>query len=103
MRALEVIEQIKALPASGQATVLDFVHQWERDASARSSPRLITEHSRVRLLAPLPAENLRAGEIGTVVHIYAGHEAYEVEFITQDARSVVSTLDARQIEPVAAA
>jgi hypothetical protein len=42
----------------------------------------IHEHDCVVLTADLPADGLEAGDVGTVVHIHRGGEAYEVEFMT---------------------
>lgn len=42
----------------------------------------IKEHDCVVLTADLPEEKLKAGDVGTVVHIHEGGAAYEVEFMT---------------------
>ena len=61
----------------------------------------IKEHDCVVLTADLPAEGLRAGDVGTVVHIHKGGVAYEVEFITLTGRTVaVATVEAAQLRPV---
>lgn len=61
----------------------------------------IKEHDLVVLKKNMPAERLRAGDVGTVVHIYADHQAYEVEFVTLGGRTVaVLTLDATDVRPV---
>jgi Domain of unknown function (DUF4926) len=44
--------------------------------------KTIKEHDRVVLTSDLPAEGLKAGDVGTVVHIYGDGLAYEVEFTT---------------------
>jgi hypothetical protein len=63
---------------------------------------MITEHERVVLTTPVPAEALEAGDVGTVVHVYADGRAYEVEFLTLDGlTAAVLTLEAGQIRPVA--
>ena len=62
---------------------------------------MIKEHERVVLTAPVPAEGLEAGDVGTVVHLYRDGLAYEVEFTTLDGRTAaVATLDASQVRPV---
>jgi hypothetical protein len=62
---------------------------------------MIKEHDRVVLTVPLPSEGLEAGDVGTVVHIYKGGQAYEVEFVTLDGKTAaVATLDASQVRPV---
>ena len=43
---------------------------------------MIKEHDCVVLTEDLPAEGLKAGDIGTVIHIHAGGAGYEVEFMT---------------------
>ena len=59
------------------------------------------EHERVVLKAPVPAEGLEAGDVGTVVHVYRDGEAYEVEFLTLDGRTAaVVTLEAAQVRAV---
>ena len=62
---------------------------------------MIQEHERVVLKTSVPAQKLEAGDVGTVVHIYRDGQAYEVEFVTLDGRTVaVVTLEADQIRPV---
>jgi len=62
---------------------------------------MIKEHDRVVLTADLPREGLQAGDVGTVVHIHAGGEAMEVEFVALDGETVaVATTPACDIRPV---
>jgi hypothetical protein len=62
---------------------------------------MIREHERVILTHDLPAEELQAGDVGTVVHVHRGGEAFEVEFLTlQGATAAVATLPATHIRPV---
>lgn len=62
---------------------------------------MITEHDRIVLTGDLPEENLRAGDVGTVVFIHGKGEAYEVEFLTPDgATAAVATVHADQACPV---
>jgi len=62
---------------------------------------MIKEHERVVLTAPVPAEGLEAGDVGTVVHLYGDGLAYEVEFTTLDGKTAaVVTLEANQVRPV---
>ncbi len=45
---------------------------------------------------------LEAGDVGTVVHVYRGGEALEVEFVRADGNTVaVVTLDASALRPFA--
>ena len=41
----------------------------------------------VALLFDLPEENLERGQIGAIVDIYKGGEAYEVEFVDTQGRT----------------
>lgn len=62
---------------------------------------MISEHDRVVLTVPYPAERLEAGDIGAVVHIYPNHAAYEVEFVTlTGTTAAVVTVKAEHIRPV---
>lgn len=62
---------------------------------------MICEHDRVVLTAALHDEGLEAGDIGAVVHIYPGREAYEVEFVTLTGKTAaVVTVSAEQVRPV---
>lgn len=62
---------------------------------------MIKEHERVVLTESVPASQLEAGDVGTVVHIYKDGQAYEVEFVTLDGHTAaVLTLEASQVRPV---
>ena len=62
---------------------------------------MIKEHERIVLSAPVPAEGLEAGDVGTVVHIYNDGLAYEVEFTTLDGKTAaVVTVESSQVRPV---
>ena len=62
---------------------------------------MIKEHERVVLKVPVPPEGLEAGDVGTVVHVYAGSLAYEVEFVALDGHTAaVVTLEASQVRSV---
>ena len=64
----------------------------------------IKEHDCVVLTRDLPAEDLRAGDVGAVVHIHNGGTAYEVEFVTLMGRTVaIATVKADAVRAVAAA
>ena len=44
--------------------------------------------------------NLKAGDVGTVVHVHPGRDAYVVEFTTLDGSTVaVATVPASQARP----
>jgi hypothetical protein len=61
----------------------------------------IKEHDCVVLTRDLPDENLKAGDVGAVVHIHKGGEAFEVEFVTMAGRTIaVATVKAAHLRPV---
>ena len=61
----------------------------------------IKEHDCVVLTKNLPAENLEAGDVGTIVHIHKDAAAYEVEFVTLAGDTVaVATVEASDMRPV---
>ena len=63
---------------------------------------MIKEHDRVVLTAPVPEKGLKAGDVGTVVHLYKDGLAYEVEFVALDGHTAaVVTVEASQLRPVA--
>ena len=62
---------------------------------------MIREHDRVVLTTPVARERLEIGDVGTVVHVYADGQAFEVEFTTLDGRTaVVATVDASSVRSV---
>jgi hypothetical protein len=62
---------------------------------------MIKEHDRVVLRSDLSVEGLKAGDVGTVVHIYKDGAAYEVEFVSLEGRTLaIATLGAEQVRPV---
>ena len=62
---------------------------------------MIKEHERVVLKTDVPAEKLRAGDVGTVLHVYSDGKAFEVEFTTLDGRTAaVATVEAAGVRPV---
>ena len=62
---------------------------------------MIKEHERVVLTTAVPGEGLEAGDVGTVVHVYADHRAYEVEFTTLEGETAaVVTVETSQVRPV---
>jgi hypothetical protein len=61
---------------------------------------MIPEHDPVVLACDLPEHGLKAGDLGTVVHVYED-AGYEVEFMTLVGETVaVVTLDISQVRPV---
>jgi len=62
---------------------------------------VINEHDRVVLTVPVPEEGLEPGDVGTIVHLYADGEAFEVEFVALDGHTKgVTTLESNQVRPV---
>ena len=62
---------------------------------------MINEHERVVLTVDLPEHNLKAGDVGTVVHVYSTGKAYEIEFFALDGRTLdVITVEVEQVRPV---
>jgi len=62
---------------------------------------MIKEHDLIVLTCDLPKEGLKAGDVGTVVHIHKRGEAFEVEFVTLNGDTVaVATVLASQVRPV---
>jgi hypothetical protein len=43
---------------------------------------MIKEHDRVVLKKSVPAQGLKTGDVGTVIHVYKKGAAFEVEFLT---------------------
>ena len=61
---------------------------------------MIGEHDRVVLTEDIASESLKAGDIGTVVHVYSQDEAFEVEFVALDGETIaVVTVKASQVRP----
>lgn len=62
---------------------------------------MIKEHDRIVLTSDLPKEGLKAGDVGTVVHVHAQGEAFEVEFLTLDGKTAaIATVLASQVRSV---
>ena len=61
---------------------------------------MIKEHDRVVLKKSVPEQRLKAGDVGTVVHVHGKGEAFEVEFLTLNGETVgVATPDRRTGPP----
>ena len=62
---------------------------------------MIKEHDCVVLTSDIPTDGLKAGDVGTVVHIHRAGTAFEVEFMTLTGETIdVVTLAADAIRPV---
>jgi len=61
----------------------------------------INEHDCVVLTADLPDDQLKSGDVGTVIHIHKGAAAYEVEFATLDGHTfTIATVPDDKLRPV---
>jgi len=59
---------------------------------------MIKEHQSVVLKEDVSAENLRKGDIGTVVHIHGENIGYEVEFNTAEGEEIaIVSLSPQQV------
>ncbi len=64
---------------------------------------MIKDLDTVALKRDFPEHHLAHGDLGTVVHVYEGGKAFEVEFVTLAGETVaVLTLDSEQIRPIRA-
>lgn len=62
---------------------------------------MIDEHERVALIRDVPEQRLEVGDVGTVVHVYKGGKAFEVEFVALNGQTVlVATLPSSSVRPV---
>lgn len=63
---------------------------------------MLREHDRVALATGRPADGLKAGDAGSIVHVYRGGEAFEVEFVMREGEATaLVTLTASQVSPAA--
>lgn len=74
-------------------TLWDNYGQWsieafEVEGETATSRQTFDELDVVQIAADIPALGLSAGTRGTVVMVYGGHEAYEVEFVGQDGDTI---------------
>ena len=64
---------------------------------------MIAEHSLVVLDSDPPHERLNRGDVGTIVYVYNGGRAYEVEFVDGSGHTVaLITVNADAVRPIAA-
>ena len=63
----------------------------------------IHEHDTVVLTRDLAEHQLRAGDVGAVVHVYQDGKAYEIEFVNGSGETLaVETLEPSDIRPLGA-
>lgn len=79
--------------------MMPFVTTMPTLLTSKATPKL-REHSRVSLLEAKAEHGLRAGAKGTIVHVYDGAHAYEVEFLRARQKSITATLTRKEIEPL---
>ncbi|MFZ4827755.1 MAG: DUF4926 domain-containing protein [Phototrophicaceae bacterium] len=62
---------------------------------------MINEHEQVVITTDLPEHDLKAGDVGVVVHIYHDGVAYELEIFALDGRTLdVVTVEAQHVRAV---
>lgn len=62
---------------------------------------MIEEHNRVVLMVDRPDQGLMTGDVGTVVHVYQGGRAYEVEFVALDGETAgIVTVESKDVRSV---
>ena len=65
---------------------------------------MLEEHARVVLTDDVAAPGLEAGDVGTIVHVHRGGEAFEVELLTLDGHTAaLATVASSQVRPVTSA
>ena len=63
---------------------------------------MLEEHDRIVLTEDLPPSCLKAGDVGTIVHVHGGGAAFEVEFLALDgSTAAVETVPGSGLRPVA--
>ena len=64
---------------------------------------MMEEHDRIVLTEDISDHRLKAGDVGTIVHVHRGGRAFEVEFLALDGQTAaVATVAAARVRPVAA-
>ena len=62
---------------------------------------MIKEHDRVVLTIDLPTEGLKAGDVGTIIHVHRKGEAFEIEFLTLHGETAaIATVPVAHVRPV---
>ena len=65
---------------------------------------MLEEHDRVVLTDDVAHQDLRTGDVGTIVHVHRNGEAFEVEFSTLDGQTAaLATVRSSQVRPVTGA
>ena len=64
---------------------------------------MFEEHDRIVLTEDIAAAGLKAGDVGTIVHVHRGGEAFEVEFLALDGNTAaIATAPAAMLRLVTA-
>jgi Domain of unknown function (DUF4926) len=64
---------------------------------------MINELDQVALTRDVPSEQLKAGDVGTVVMVHENGKGFTVEFMTFSGDTIgVVTLDAKDVRPISA-
>ena len=65
---------------------------------------MLEEHDRIVLTDDVADPGLKTGDVGTIVHVHRGGDAYEVEFLTLDGHTAaLATVSSSQVRPVTGA
>ena len=65
---------------------------------------MLDEHDRIVLTADIAGLRLKAGDVGTIVHVHRGGEAFEVEFLALDGNTAaLATVRSSQARAVTGA
>ena len=65
---------------------------------------MLEEHDRIVLTDDVADQCLKAGDVGTIVHVHRDGEAFEVEFLTLDGHTAaLATVSSSQVRPVTSA
>ena len=61
----------------------------------------MNEHARIVLTEDLPEHRLQAGDVGTIIHVYTGAQAFEVEFVALTGKTIaVVSIPSDRARPV---
>ena len=65
---------------------------------------MLAEHDRIVLTDDIADLRLQAGDVGTIVHVHRGGQAFEVEFVALDGNTAaLATVRSWQARPVTGA
>ncbi|MYD69414.1 MAG: DUF4926 domain-containing protein [Acidobacteria bacterium] len=65
---------------------------------------MLEEHDRIVLTEDVADPGLKAGDVGTIIHVHRDGEAFEVEFLTLDGHTAaVATVPSSRVRPVTGA